>query len=141
MADSGYTAGTLSATSGIVTGTMNVSATAAGVPDKETVLGTGEGTYIVPAGVKILHIECEIYPRYRDHGGNSGHLFVNGKEIAREDFLENGDYNTIVWVDAYIEVTPGENISISATNEFKELSISYSKSINEKLPSVSSGIY
>lgn len=147
---SGYTAGNLivngtdtgsSTGNGIVTGTMNVSATAAGVPDKETVLGTGEGTYIVPAGVKILHIECEIYPRYRDHGGNSGHLFVNGKEIAREDFLENGDYNTIVWVDAYIEVTPGENISISATNEFKELSISYSKSINEKLPSVSSGIY
>lgn len=109
------------------------------LPEKETVLGTSEGSYTVPAGVKILKIDCDIEPVLRDHGGNSGALYVNGKKIAEESFLGN-DYNYTVWVLAYIEVTPGETISIRAYSEFANLSISYSKSINEKLPNVSSGL-
>lgn len=102
------------------------------LPEKETVLGTSGGSYTVPAGVKILKITCSIEAREHDHGGSCAFLYVNGKEIARED--EIGSFT--MEFDGYIKVTPGEVISVRAVDHFSWISISYSRSINEKSPSV-----
>ena len=102
------------------------------LPEEETVLGTTGGSYTVPAGVKILRISCIIKAREHDHGGSGAFLYVNNKEIAREDDIGSFTMD----FDGYVKVTPGEVISVRAVDHFNYLSISYSKSINEKSPSV-----
>lgn len=109
------------------------------LPEEETVLGTTEGSYTVPAGVKILKISCKIeavgdpgHGEFGSSGGSGAFLYVNDKVIDSID--DNGSF--IMSFDGYIKVTPGEVIRIRAVHHFNRLSISYSKSINEKSPSV-----
>lgn len=109
------------------------------LPEEETVLGTTEGSYTVPAGVKILKISCEIeavgdpgHGEFGSSGGSGAFLYVNDKVI--DSINDNGSF--IMSFDGYIKVTPGEVIRIRAVHHFNRLSISYSKSINEKSPSV-----
>ena len=157
VADSGYTAGTLSATSGTVTGTVNVSATEAKVeesdvelPDKDTLFarwvsgydymeeserkeyeldGIIDRTITIPQGVNVLKL---------DFMGQSGWTeayvkLYNGKIYWVYDAGDEGEsgYTT------YIGVTPGKTYTLilDAADEYY-ISLYYSKSINSQVPKV-----
>ena len=157
VAESGYTAGTLSATSGTVTGTVNVSATEAKVeesdvelPDKDTLFarwvsgydymeeserkeyeldGIIDRTITIPQGVNVLKL---------DFMGQSGWTeayvkLYNGKIYWVYDAGDEGEsgYTT------YIGVTPGKTYTLilDAADEYY-ISLYYSKSINSQVPKV-----
>lgn len=143
VADSGYTAGTLSATSGIVTGTVNVNATAAKVeesdvelPDKDTELlsnyGVMGGFYFnltIPNGVRVIYVTFENFMQdWTDFGVYS--------ETHNDYWTLLGSYD---YGDGYINVTPGKTYKFycSCGSDVSPFSIYYSKSINEHKTNIS----
>lgn len=126
----------------VVTGNVTVGATLeASVPTTETILLSTEDVYTtvtitVPAGVKVLKVEGDVY---HEHEG----------EVALDVYSVNGKkYWLSVWGygDAYdiryVGVTPNKSYTLKLSadsetgTESGSVTISYSQSINNQTPRV-----
>lgn len=126
----------------VVTGNVTVGATLeASVPTTETYLLVTDEIYknhtiTVPAGVKVLKIEGDIYQE--NHGEVSLDVYsVNGGKY----WLSLWDYDSAYGL-RYIGVTPNKSYTLGITSgsstgiESGTVQISYSQSINNETPSV-----
>lgn len=126
----------------VVTGNVTVGATLeASVPTTETILLSTEDVYTtvtitVPAGVKVLKVEGDVY---HEHEG----------EVALDVYSVNGKkYWLSVWGygDAYdiryVGVTPNKSYTLKLSTDSEtgtesgSVTISYSQSINNQTPRV-----
>lgn len=126
----------------VVTGNVTVGATLeASVPTTETILLSTEDVYTtvtitVPAGVKVLKVEGDVY---HEHEG----------EVALDVYSVNGKkYWLSVWgyADAYdiryVGVTPNKSYTLKLSTDSEtgtesgSVTISYSQSINNQTPRV-----
>lgn len=126
----------------VVTGNVTVGATLeASVPTTETrLLSTMDVnttvTITVPAGVKVLKVEGDVY---HEHEGEVALdvYSVNGKKY----WLSLWDYES-VYGSRYIGVTPNKSYTLKLSTDSEtgtesgSVTISYSQSINNQTPSV-----
>lgn len=126
----------------VVTGNVTVGATLeANVPTTETrLLSTMDVnttvTITVPAGVKVLKVEGEVY---HEHGGSVALdvYSVNGKKY----WLSLWDYEYAHDI-CYVGVTPNKSYTLKLSvdsetgTESESVTISYSQSINNQTPKV-----
>jgi hypothetical protein len=126
----------------VVTGNVTVGATLeASVPTTETrLLSTMDVnttvTITVPAGVKVLKVEGDVY---HEHEGEVALdvYSVNGKKY----WLSFWDYGS-VYGSRYIGVTPNKSYTLKLSTDSEtgtesgSVTISYSQSINNQTPSV-----
>lgn len=126
----------------VVTGNVTVGATLeASVPTTETILldtigGYATVTITVPAGVKVLKVEGDVY---HEHEGEVALdvYSVNGKKY----WLSLWDYESAydIW---YVGVTPNKSYTLKLSTssetgtESGSVTISYSQSINNQTPKV-----
>ena len=126
----------------VVTGNVTVGATLeASVPTTETILLSTVDmnttvTITVPAGVKVLKVEGDVY---HEHEGEVALdvYSVNGKKY----WLSLWDYENVygIW---YVGVTPNKSYTLKLLTysetgaESGSVTISYSQSINNKTPKV-----
>lgn len=126
----------------VVTGNVTVGATLkASVPTTETSLLSTEDvsttvTITVPAGVKVLKVEGDVY---HEHEGEVALdvYSVNGKKY----WLSLWDYENVhdIW---YVGVTPNKSYTLELSTssesgtESGSVTISYSQSINNQTPRV-----
>lgn len=126
----------------VVTGNVTVGATLeASVPTTETILLSTMDvnttvTITVPAGVKVLKVEGDVY---HEHEGEVGLdvYSVNGKKY----WLSLWDYEDAydIW---YVGVTPNKSYTLKLSTgsesgaEAGSVTISYSQSINNQTPKV-----
>ena len=126
----------------VVTGNVTVGATLeASVPTTETILLSTVDvnttvTITVPAGVKVLKVECDVY---HEHEGEVALevYSVNGKKY----WLSLWDYESAydIW---YVGVTPNKSYTLKLSTssetgaESGSVTISYSQSINNQTPKV-----
>ena len=126
----------------VVTGNVTVGATLeASVPTTETrLLSTMDVnttvTITVPAGVKVLKVEGDVY---HEHEGEVALdvYSVNGKKYWLSVY--NYEYASDIW---YVGVTPNKSYTLKLSTdsetgtEFGSVVISYSQSINNQTPKV-----
>lgn len=126
----------------VVTGNVTVGATLeANVPTTETrLLSTMDVnttvTITVPAGVKVLKVEGDVY---HEHEGEVALdvYSVNGKKY----WLSLWDYGS-AYGSRYIGVTPNKSYTLKLSTDSEtdtesgSVTISYSQSINNQMPSV-----
>lgn len=126
----------------VVTGNVTVGATLeASVPTTETSLlsteyVSGTVTITVPAGVKVLKVDGDVYHDYK--GEVSLNVYsVNGKKYWL--YLCDYEYAHDQW---YVGVTPNKSYTLSLSidsesdTELGSVTISYSQSINNQTPKV-----
>jgi hypothetical protein len=126
----------------VVTGNVTVGATLeASVPTTETrLLSTMDVnttvTITVPAGVKVLKVEGDVY---HEHGGEVALdvYSVNGKKYWLSVY--NYEYASDIW---YVGVTPNKSYTLKLSTDSEtgtesgSVVISYSQSINNQTPKV-----
>lgn len=126
----------------VVTGNVTVGATLkANVPTTETILLSTVDvnrtvTITVPAGVKVLKVEGEVY---HEHEGEVALdvYSVNGKKYWLSLWDHEGAYD--IW---YVGVTPNKSYTLKLLTgsetgaESGSVTISYSQSINNQTPKV-----
>ena len=126
----------------VVTGNVTVGATLeASVPTTETrLLSTMDMnttvTITVPAGVKVLKVEGDVY---HEHEGEVALdvYSVNGKKYWLSVY--NYEYASDIW---YVGVTPNKSYTLKLSTdsetgtELGSVTISYSQSINNQTPKV-----
>ena len=126
----------------VVTGNVTVGATLeASVPTTETrLLSTGDVnttvTITVPAGVKVLKVEGDVY---HEHEGEVALdvYSVNSKKYWLSVY--NYEYDSDIW---YVGVTPNKSYTLKLSTysetgtESGSVTISYSQSINNQTPKV-----
>lgn len=127
----------------VVTGNVTVGATLeASVPTTETrLLSTMDVnttvTITVPAGVKVLKVEGDVYHEYHEHEVALDVYSVNGKKYWLSVY--NYEYASDIW---YVGVTPNKSYTLKLSTdsetgtEFGSVVISYSQSINNQTPKV-----
>ena len=126
----------------VVTGNVTVGATLeASVPTTETRLLSTTNvnttvTITVPAGVKVLKVEGDVYHEHK--GAVALDVYsVNGKKY----WLSLSDYES-AYGSRYIGVTPNKSYTLKLSTysetsiESGSVTISYSQSINNQTPSV-----
>lgn len=126
----------------VVTGNVTVGATLeASVPTTETrLLSTMDVnttvTITVPAGVKVLKVEGEIY--HEPGGGVALDVYsVNGKKYWLSLWVYENSYD--IW---YVGVTPNKSYTLKLSTDSEtgtesgSVTISYSQSINNQTPKV-----
>ena len=126
----------------VVTGNVTVGATLeASVPTTETILLSTEDvnttvTITVPAGVKVLKVEGDVY--HENEGGVGLNVYsVNGKKYWLSVYNYESAYDT--W---YVGVTPNKSYTLKLSTysetdaESGGVTISYSQSINNQTPKV-----
>lgn len=126
----------------VVTGNVTVGATLeASVPTTETILlSTIEVsttvTITVPAGVKVLKVEGEVYHEHEGEVALSVYS-VNGKKYWLSLWDHESAYD--IW---YVGVTPNKSYTLKLSSssetgaESGSVTISYSQSINNQTPKV-----
>lgn len=126
----------------VVTGNVTVGATLeANVPTTETrLLSTMDVnrtvTITVPAGVKLLKVEGDVY--HEHEGGVALDVYsVNGKKYWLSVY--NHEYAYDIW---YVGVTPNKSYTLKLSTDSEtgtesgSVTISYSQSINNQTPKV-----
>ena len=126
----------------VVTGNVTVGATLkASVPTTETILLSTIDVYTtvtitVPAGVKVLKVEGDVY--HEHEGEVSLDVYsVNGKKYWLSLWDHGGAYGS-----RYIGVTPNKSYTLKLSTDSEtgtesgSVTISYSQSINNQTPSV-----
>lgn len=126
----------------VVTGNVTVGATLeASVPTTETILLSTIDVYTtvtitVPAGVKVLKVEGDVYHEHEGEVALNVYS-VNGKKYWLSLFDYGSAYD--IW---YVGVTPNKSytLKLSASSETGaesgSVTISYSQSINNQTPKV-----
>lgn len=126
----------------VVTGNVTVGATLeASVPTTETILLSTMEVYttvtiIVPAGVKVLKVEGDVY---HEHEGEVALdvYSVNGKKY----WLSLWGYENVYGI-CYVGVTPNKSYTLKLSTDSEtgtesgSVTISYSQSINNQTPKV-----
>lgn len=126
----------------VVTGNVTVGATLeASVPTTETILFSTEDAYTtvtitVPAGVKVLKVEGDVYHEHEGEVALNVYS-VNGKKY----WLSLWGYEEVydIW---YVGVTPNKSYTLKLSTssetgaESGSVVISYSQSINNQTPKV-----
>lgn len=126
----------------VVTGNVTVGATLeASVPTTETILLSTMDvnttvTITVPAGVKVLKVEGDVY---HEHEGEVALdvYSVNGKKYWLSVY--NYEYASDIW---YVGVTPNKSYTLKLSTDSEtgaesgSVTISYSQSINNQTPKV-----
>lgn len=126
----------------VVTGNVTVGATLeANVPTTETILLSTMDvdrtvTITVPAGVKVLKVEGDVY---HEHEGEVALdvYSVNGKKYWLSLWGYEGVYDT-----SYVGVTPNKSYTLKLSTDSESgaesgtVTISYSQSINNQTPKV-----
>lgn len=126
----------------VVTGNVTVGATLeASVPTTETrLLSTMDVnttvTITVPAGVKVLKVEGDVYHEYEGEVALDVYS-VNGKKYWLSVY--NYEYASDIW---YVGVTPNKSYTLKLSTDSEtdtesgSVTISYSQSINNQTPKV-----
>ena len=126
----------------VVTGNVTVGATLeASVPTTETrLLSTMDVnttvTITVPAGVKVLKVEGDVYHEHKGEVALDVYS-VNGKKYWLSVY--NYEYASDIW---YVGVTPNKSYTLKLSTDSEtgtesgSVVISYSKSINNQTPKV-----
>ena len=127
----------------VVTGNVTVGATLeANVPTTETILlstidvNRNFVTITVPAGVKVLKVEGEVYHEHEGEVALDAYS-VNGKKYWLSLWGYESAYD--IW---YVGVTPNKSYTLKLSTDSEtgaesgSLTISYSQSINNQTPKV-----
>lgn len=126
----------------VVTGNVTVGATLeASVPTTETILLSTIDVYAtvtitVPAGVKVLKVEGDVYHEHEGEVALNVYS-VNGKKYWLSLWDHGSAYD--IW---YVGVTPNKSYTLKLSTdsetgaESASLTISYSQSINNQTPKV-----